>query len=147
MLATNHALSGALIGALLPLPVAIPAAFASHFVLDALPHYGIPALQRNESRVYKLIVFSDTFIGLVIAATVAILGKWPMEITGWVAYSPDALWVLYYFKNGRTLHIQSNNWFTRFHHRIQRFERPWGIVPDLAFVAIMLPLFIAQVLK
>ena len=41
MLLTNHVLSGALIGALArrPLP-AFAAGVASHFVLDAVPHWG-----------------------------------------------------------------------------------------------------------
>jgi hypothetical protein len=38
----NHAALGAVIGLVTKDPlIAIPAAFASHFVLDALPHYGI----------------------------------------------------------------------------------------------------------
>ena len=41
MLLTNHVLSGALIGALARRPAAAFAAgVASHFVLDALPHWG-----------------------------------------------------------------------------------------------------------
>ena len=41
MLLTNHVLSGALIGALARRPVpAFAAAMASHFVLDAVPHWG-----------------------------------------------------------------------------------------------------------
>lgn len=147
MLATNHALSGALIGAVLPLPIAIPVAFASHFVLDALPHYGILPEHRNTSTRYKLIVFSDTFIALSIAAVAAVLQKWNMEITGWVAYSPDALWVAWYFAHGRDLHLKPNNAFMRFHISIQRYEREWGIIPDMIFVAILLPLFIIAVLR
>lgn len=41
MLVTNHVLSGALIGARCPGPVsAFAAGVASHFVLDAVPHWG-----------------------------------------------------------------------------------------------------------
>ena len=41
MLLTNHVLSGALIGARAPGPVsAFVAGFGSHFVLDAVPHWG-----------------------------------------------------------------------------------------------------------
>ena len=43
MLITNHVLSGAVIGALSPDPLSAAArGFASHFVLDALPHFGLP---------------------------------------------------------------------------------------------------------
>ncbi len=147
MLATNHALSGGLIGALLPLPIAIPVAFASHFVLDALPHYGIPHKKRNHSSMYRWIVFSDTFIALSIALIAALLHKWRMEAMGWWAWSPDGLWVLYYFTHGRNLHITPKNRFMSFHLKIQRYERPWGIWFDLLAAAIMLPFFIDQLLK
>lgn len=41
MLVTNHVLSGALLGAASPGPVsAFTAGVASHFVLDAVPHWG-----------------------------------------------------------------------------------------------------------
>jgi hypothetical protein len=140
MLSLNHGLTGIVLGAYLPLPVAIPVAFASHFVMDALPHYGIAQEKRNASRTYKLIVACDTLLALAFAAALIPLQKWNMEITGWVAYGPDALWVAHYFKNGRNLYIQPKHWFLRFHQRIQRYERPWGIIVELAYLAIMLPL-------
>ena len=41
MLVTNHVLSGALIGTAAPGPIsAFAAGFASHFALDAVPHWG-----------------------------------------------------------------------------------------------------------
>ena len=41
MTATNHALSGALIGLAVMQPIlALPLAFVSHFMLDAVPHFG-----------------------------------------------------------------------------------------------------------
>src|ERR1039457_4066186 len=52
VLLTNHVLSGALIGALArrPLP-AFAAGVASHFVLDAMPHWGQWGSQRRFLRV------------------------------------------------------------------------------------------------
>lgn len=139
MLATNHGLTGIVLGAYLPLPIAIPAAFASHFVMDALPHYGIEQGDRNNSKVYKMIVYCDTFVALAFAAALIPLHKWHMELTGWVAYSPDALWVAYYFKNGKNLQFTPSNAFLRFHQRIQKFERPRGVVVDLTYLALILP--------
>jgi len=41
MTITNHILAGAIIGAVIKEPaLALPIAFASHFVMDALPHFG-----------------------------------------------------------------------------------------------------------
>jgi len=52
VLLTNHVLSGALIGALARRPVpAFAAGVASHFVLDAIPHWGDWGSQRRFMRV------------------------------------------------------------------------------------------------
>ena len=52
MLLTNHVLSGALIGALARHPApAFAAGVASHFVLDAVPHWGDWASQQQFMRV------------------------------------------------------------------------------------------------
>jgi hypothetical protein len=52
VLLTNHVLSGALIGALARRPVpAFAAGVVSHFVLDALPHWGDWGSQRRFMRV------------------------------------------------------------------------------------------------
>lgn len=147
MLATNHAFAGSIIGAVLPLPIAIPAAFASHFLMDMLPHYGIDHTKRNNHAVYRLIVFSDTFIALSYAAAAAFLGKWSMEITGWVAWSPDFIWVIYYFAHGQNLHIKPKNRFMRFHMAIQRYERPWGIAVDMTAAAILIPIGLKYLLQ
>jgi hypothetical protein len=52
VLLTNHVLSGALIGALARRPVpAFAAGLASHFVLDAIPHWGDWGSRRRFMRV------------------------------------------------------------------------------------------------
>lgn len=52
MLLTNHVLSGALIGALVRRPApAFAAGVASHFVLDAIPHWGDWGSRRRFLRV------------------------------------------------------------------------------------------------
>ena len=40
MTATNHALTGAIIGFTVVAPLAFLVAILSHFVLDAIPHFG-----------------------------------------------------------------------------------------------------------
>jgi len=58
MTATNHALTGAAIGLLVGEPlIAVPAAIASHFICDALPHYGRvgPDSRRLAARVFATI--------------------------------------------------------------------------------------------
>lgn len=147
MTATNHALSGALLSSVFPLYVAVPLAFASHFVLDSLPHYGIKHVERNHSTIYKLIVFGDTIVAISGFVMLLILHKWSMTICGLVAFSPDFLWILQYFKQGKNMHLQIKNRFMHFHKRIQRYERPWGIAVDMAATSIMLPLLILQLMR
>jgi len=62
VLLTNHVLSGALIGALArrPLP-AFAAGVASHFVLDAIPHWGELAGGR---RTFLRVAVPDGLVGL-----------------------------------------------------------------------------------
>jgi len=56
MIGFNHAAVGGFIGKFLPLPIALPLALASHFVLYALPHYGVPHSRRNKHfGVYSLL--------------------------------------------------------------------------------------------
>ena len=70
MLLTNHVLSGALIGALArrPLP-AFAAGVASHFVLDAVPHWG----KWGSKRRFLRVAVADGLISLAAMATFATL--------------------------------------------------------------------------
>lgn len=66
MLITNHVLSGAVIGALSPDPLsAAGRGFVSHFVLDALPHFGLPA-----EHLMKVAV-PDGLLGLAVIGLIA----------------------------------------------------------------------------
>ncbi len=138
MTATNHGLSGMVLGAVLPIYLAIPVAFASHFILDTLPHYGIAHNKRNKSFLYKTIVFTDTVIALSFAFISAYMGKWNMFWVGWVAYSPDLMWVVWYFKNSRSLEIKPKSWLAKFHKNIQKRESESGIYIELLFFVLLL---------
>lgn len=146
MTSTNHTLSGALIGAFLPLPVAVPVALVSHFLLDAIPHYAAKKEVRNTDSVYKTIIFSDTTIALFLGFIMIILGKWSMFIGAAAGYLPDVTIIYYYFKQGRNLDIKAENRFMRFHLGIQH-EYPWGIIPELTLAVVMTPIFITQLLR
>ena len=66
MLITNHVLAGALIGTVAPGPAsAFAAGVASHFVMDALPHWG----DRDE-RVFLRVAVVDGLVGLATMAWV-----------------------------------------------------------------------------
>jgi hypothetical protein len=70
MLVTNHVLSGAVVGALVRSPLlALPAGIASHFVLDAAPHWG----QWRDEGHFMRIAVADGLAGLAAMGAVAAL--------------------------------------------------------------------------
>ena len=70
VLLTNHVLSGALIGALARRPApAFAAGVASHFVLDALPHWG----DWGSIRRFLQVAVPDGLISLAAMGTLAAL--------------------------------------------------------------------------
>jgi hypothetical protein len=69
VLVTNHVLSGALIGAVTRRPVvAFAAGIASHFVLDALPHWGDWG---EDKSVFMRVAVRDGLTGLAVMGTLA----------------------------------------------------------------------------
>jgi len=70
VLLTNHVLSGALIGALSRRPLlAFAAGVASHFVLDAMPHWG----QWGSRRKFLHVAVPDGLISLATMAAFAVV--------------------------------------------------------------------------
>ena len=77
VLLTNHVLSGALIGALARRPVpAFAAGVASHFALDALPHWG----DWGSIRRFLQVAVPDGLISLAAMGTLAALA--PADAAG-----------------------------------------------------------------
>ena len=90
VLLTNHVLSGALIGALARRPApAFAAGVASHFALDALPHWG----EWGSTRRFLQVAAPDGLISLAAMGTVAALApaaRRPAVLAGMIgAALPD----------------------------------------------------------
>jgi len=138
MIGFNHAAVGGLLATVLPLPVALPLAFASHFIMDALPHYGIPHERRNSSRFWRLFGTADVAAALiVIGGLSALLNRFDIFLCGLVAASPDLIWVARIVRN-RSYDLSCNeSRFTRWHVKIQRWERPWGIYIELPLAVLL----------
>jgi hypothetical protein len=134
--ATNHILTGAIIGLVVPNPVlAIPLAFASHFVCDALPHFGqqLDALTRNKSRLFRMVLAVDIamiipVVTLILLATASVVPSWVITVCMVAAISPDFVWVHRFIREIRVRQIRPLGRFTKFHANIQRYERPWGFI-------------------
>jgi hypothetical protein len=117
VLVTNHVLSGALIGALARRPApAFAAGVASHFALDALPHWG----EWGSIRRFLQVAVPDGLIGLGAMGTIAALApaeRRPSVLAGMIGAAlpdidkPAKLWF------GRSPWPRAVD---EFHHDIQR---------------------------
>ena len=149
MTATNHALTGSFIALSIDQPfLAVPIAFASHFVLDIFPHYGFDRCGYGEYFKHRLswVILGLDLFGMVVFLSLTLGAPWIMYIGALVAISPDLAWPYrYYFFEKRGLAKPGEgSAFNRWHTRIQWCERPWGIAFEIVWFVIMLSLVLAQ---
>lgn len=148
MTATNHALTGAAIGIFIADPaVAMAAAFISHFVLDAIPHYGMADKSSMRSKGFKLYLCSEAFLCFLIVLTLFIARPthwWVAAICAFLAASPDFYWIRNYKAALAGKHISQDR-FSKFASRIQWFERPIGAYVEIAWfialIVLLVPVF------
>ncbi len=140
----NHSATGAAIALAISQPaVALPLAFASHFLLDALPHHGHPnnggyteALKHK-----KLTFFSLGYdvVGLIILLSLLIGQAWYVWAAAFVAILPDLKWPYrYWFFERKGKKPPEADKLTKFHQWVQWCERPWGLVIEIAYSAVIL---------
>lgn len=143
MTATNHALTGAVIGLVAGNPwIAVPAAIASHFVCDALPHYGHGRGSGEwfRSSFFKRMLAVDTACCFLIAGL--LFADRPLHwllaiVCAFLATSPDFYWI---GKFRQALHgepVKQSQGFGYFAGVIQWFQKPIGAAVEAAwFVAL-----------
>lgn len=134
MTAINHALTGAVIGLTIGNPVvALPLAFVSHFVCDAIPHYDMPG--DESARILSKRLIREQIIGgavlcflLVVVLFLARPQHWLVAaIAAFLAASPDLWWLPRWFVARRTgVDPGPKGWFRQFHAKIQ-----WKTGPKL----------------
>ena len=138
MTAPNHALTGALIGLTVSNPVlALPLAFLSHFVCDAIPHYDPPGSDIAKRFASKRFIYEFLVVGaglcflIVLLLALARPQHWLTAAFGaFLATSPDLLWVPRFLRTRRTgKDMLPKGWFFQLHHRIQ-----WLTGPKLIWV-------------
>ena len=145
MTAANHVVTGAILGAVIHQPLlALPLAFASHFVLDSLPHFGGKELIENKRKFLSILgadvcIASLVLVGIVISQP----NNWPLILAcAILAASPDLMWFSHFMRDMRKIPKRPFNLVERFHSRIQWGERLWGWTIEIAWFVCMLPLFI-----
>lgn len=131
MFVTSHVLSGAAIGSLAPGPLtALGAGFVSHFVLDALPHWG-----SGDEDLLKVAV-PDGLTGLAAIGAVAAMTvprrRLPVLAGVFGACLPDVDKPAELFV-GRS---PFPHWFDAFHSGIQR-EAPHRMRHELVVAAVL----------
>lgn len=141
MTGTNHSIVGALIGITVGMPiVAIPIAFMSHFLLDAMPHFGE---QFSEKSWRTKMVWGVDIVGLVILvilfAIAPIENKWVVGASAFAAFSPDIAWIYRFIvleKLG-TLPPPPKNALNAFHARIQTMEFRNGYFVEFGVTSLL----------
>lgn len=138
MTAPNHALTGALIGLTIANPwLALPLAFVSHLVCDAIPHYDPPEQNISKRIVSRAFVRDFLVIGaalcllIVLALAITKPEHWlQASVCAFLATSPDLFWIPRFVRALRGKQpLPLRNWFLWFHHRIQ-----WRTGPQFAWV-------------
>ncbi|HLC92052.1 MAG TPA: hypothetical protein VJC09_03285 [Candidatus Saccharimonadales bacterium] len=149
MTATNHVLTGIFIANAVQNPwIALPVALASHFVLDAIPHFGMVNI-RFDSNYFKVYLLCDMVVAaLVLAALVLIMPQhiWLLMACGILGASPDLMWIPKFLAANQHKSMPKSGVIRKFHTIIQWFERPIGWVVEVAWFIAMTLLLNAQLL-
>lgn len=140
MTALNHAVTGALIGFVSGNPLmALPAAFLSHFVCDAIPHYGSVG-GKTWTKAFKLYLLTDALLCVMLAGLIAYRHPVHWVLAAFCAFaatSPDLLWVkkfIYGLKHKRQYKHTSKLDYALGSDGIQWFQRPIGAVVEVAWL-------------
>ena len=139
MTATNHAVTGALIGLIVGQPlIALPAAFLSHFVCDAIPHFGNTKLTIWSTNFKRMLVVDA---GLCVLLVLVLGFRHPVHwllaaICAFLATSPDLLWIRKFTYGLKHHHQPRETKIDRLlgSEGIQWFQRPIGAVVEAAWL-------------
>ena len=132
MTGTNHALTGAVIVAIISVPViALPLAFLSHFALDTLPHFG--EIYNKRKALSKSIWIIDAVLLTFLLVGLIISTNWLLLAGALLALSPDFAWVYRFVVSEKfgKLPPKPTNRFNKFHAGIQKLETKQGLVVEI----------------
>ena len=122
--------------------LAVPLAFASHFVLDAIPHFGIHEddhVKRNSHWLFRTVISIDTVLAVAMIITIPLLANetvgWWIILLGMLAgIAPDTIWIYRFIRLMRNKLVRPYGRVAKFHQNIQWSEQPWGLNIEVVWV-------------
>lgn len=137
VLGINHTTTGIVIALTIREPaVVLPLAFASHFILDMIPHHGNDVRFIRGQNAYNQKVVLDGLASLAVLLVALMLKPQQSAIIGlgvFFSILPDLLWPISLLK----LKHHGLLWrFFKFHKGIQRSETPAGIKIEIFWLAL-----------
>ena len=142
MFLTNHALTGTLIGLEVSEPLVIaPLAFASHFVMDGIPHFGNPKWKSAKGfRDWHFLVMGSIDFMIAVGVTLGACLAWPdraarIFLGSFFAALPDLFYIPEIIFNKRL-----DKRLRRIHARIQWSETPAGIFVEGGWASAIIAL-------
>jgi hypothetical protein len=142
MTGTNHAITGAVIVAVIAIPVvAVPLAFVSHFLLDSLPHFGEST--HKLSSLTKKVWLVDFILLSSFLIILILTSNWLLLAGALAAISPDFAWIYRFVVKEKLGKIKPTvkNRFNNFHSSIQNYETKNGLLIEIVWF-----MFISSVL-
>lgn len=140
MRAINHALTGAIIGLTVSEPlVAVPAALASHYILDVIPHYdmGLGGNEWLKTKSFNYLLYADALLCFALVVLLALSGpaNWQLAvICAVVALAPDFASIPRYITVNKGREWQAKG-YIKFANGIQWFQRPIGAAVEVVWLA------------
>ena len=144
MTGLNHVLTGTVIALSVKNPVLAPIiALFSHFILDAVPHFGnFTSIYAPYTRAFKrYIVIEAMSIGLILGTALIFFTSmwWLIFVCSFFAIAPDIFWLI----EKRLLpKNRFRKMFYQLHQGIQWKERPWGWIIEVPYAALMIVLLL-----
>lgn len=137
MTLTNHFMTGVGIAVATNNPyIALPLSLASHYALDSLPHYGFKDYESRNKHIFFFMIVVDL---IIFALIIKNLINWSIPtwyfIAGLFAYLPDFAWYYSWTVTEKFGSLAPNHRsrLNNFHINIQKYERLWGIVPEIVY--------------
>ena len=149
MTATNHSITAANLALVTKSWWILPIALLSHFVLDALPHFGNTKGKDIDKKFITMYTIDFILLCSLWLAVLLVTGHFRYLVIAamTLATIPDVVWIYRLFLEMKKKVVPKKNILTRFHTAIQRGERTWGWTIELGWLSVMGVIFISLVRK